>query len=109
MNRRKYWKELNKINFEITGLKCDFCDYRDDNVKFSEYKDSIGKPCPECGNSLLTEKEYLDCIKIYVRIEQLEKLLGILKWFNPINYYRFVFGDKRKKLNINIDYPNRNV
>ena len=42
------------MEINIYGLKCDYCDYRDDSVKFSEYEENIGKPCPNCGNNLLT-------------------------------------------------------
>ena len=46
------------MHIEISGLKCDNCNFRDDDVKFSEYKDSVGRACPECGESLLTQEDY---------------------------------------------------
>lgn len=52
---------------EITGIKCDNaqCDYRDDSVKFDEYPQWVNKPCPECGENLLTQENYDACL-IYV-------------------------------------------
>lgn len=108
-NRTNFWKERSKIGFEISGLKCDYCDYRDDSVPFSDYPKSIGRTCPKCGNILLTKKEYDDCIKLYVKIDQLESVLNILKWFNPINYYRYFFGIKNKVYTLKKDYPNRTI
>jgi hypothetical protein len=107
--RVEQWKSINKLEFEIRGLKCDYCDYRDDSVKFTEYLSSIGKKCPKCGNNLLTKKEYDDCVKIYIKMAQLEKVLGIFKWFNPLNYFRFIFGIKCKTYTFTKDYPNRNI
>jgi hypothetical protein len=48
------------IRVEAHGLKCDnpACDYWDESVPVSEYKNSIGKPCPKCGQSLLTQEDY---------------------------------------------------
>lgn len=48
------------IQAEIFGIQCDAtaCDYRDDNVKREEYPDYLNKPCPKCGESLLTPEDY---------------------------------------------------
>jgi hypothetical protein len=35
----------------ISGLKCDYCDYRDDSVPYSDYPAIIGKPCRPYGKS----------------------------------------------------------
>jgi hypothetical protein len=45
---------------EIKGIKCDkpSCDYRDDSVTTSQYKEYIDKPCPKCGSNLLTYADY---------------------------------------------------
>ena len=43
----------------VSGLKCDNpnCTYKDDSVQRFEYEASINKPCPECGEPLLTQKD----------------------------------------------------
>lgn len=46
------------VQFMISGIKCDACDYRDDDVKLSEYPEYVNKPCPECGANLLTEADF---------------------------------------------------
>lgn len=91
----------------ISGLKCDHCDYRDDSVQFSEYKESIGKPCPKCGNSLLTQEEYDNCLKYYKGVNVYNKIGNVLKWFNPFHYWRLIFGDRRLEHSMTIKYPNR--
>ena len=95
------------MELNITGLKCDHCDYRDDEVQFSEYKDSIGKPCPKCGENLLTQTEYEQCLKLYEVTEKLNKAGNILKWLNPFQYWRLLTGDKRETYSLEVKYPNR--
>jgi hypothetical protein len=95
------------MELNISGLKCDYCDYRDDSVLFSEYKDRIGSLCPKCGNSLLTPEEYKECLKMYKWIDRLDKVSNILKWINPV--YRLITGRKQKERIIKIEFPNRIV
>lgn len=95
------------MELNISGLKCDNCDYRDDSIKFADYKNYINKPCPEYGSNLLTQKEYNECIKYYNWVEMANKIGNILKWFNPLYYWRLIFGDKRKQATLTIDYPKR--
>ena len=44
----------------ISGIKCDntLCDYRDDSVSVESYPQWINKPCPKCGENLLTEEDF---------------------------------------------------
>lgn len=46
------------------GLKCDnkSCNYEDTKILFKEYLNFIDKPCPKCGESLLTKQSYDDLI-----------------------------------------------
>lgn len=91
----------------ISGLKCDYCDYRDDTVPYSDYPASIGKPCPKCGESLLTQKEFDDCEKIFRRVARIEKTMRYLRWLNPLFYWRLIFGDKRNEYLITVKFKNR--
>ncbi len=88
----------------ISGLKCDKCLYRDDSVPFSDYYNSIDKPCPKCGANLLTEKQYDECIKMYKTVEIVNKVGNVLKWINPFHYWRLVFGDKRTEKSLLIKH-----
>jgi hypothetical protein len=97
------------MEFKISGLKCDFCTYRDDEVQFSEYEASIGRPCPHCGHSLLTREDYDLCVKQYKLIARLEKIGNVLKWLNPFHYWRLIFGDNRPEVNMSIRYINKNL
>ena len=44
----------------VAGIKCDnkACDYKDDSVRYEDYKEYVNKPCPKCGHNLLTKKDY---------------------------------------------------
>lgn len=43
---------------KIGGIKCDCCGYRDDTVKYKDYRSWINRPCPRCGANLLTKADY---------------------------------------------------
>lgn len=52
-----------------TGLVCDNtnCDWQDGTIKQKDYKEWIDRPCPKCGENLLTKEDYkssLDLMKI---------------------------------------------
>ena len=71
----KYLKKFNQLNenenleMNISGLKCDNCDFRDDSVPFSDYENSIDKPCPNCGESLLTKSDYDSIMQMVQAVE----------------------------------------
>ena len=52
----------NAIDINITGIKCDACDYKKEGVKFEDYPEYLNKPCPQCGANLLTQED-LDSVK----------------------------------------------
>ena len=47
-----------KAKLEISGIKCDSCDYKDSSVQMSDYHNWLNKHCPICGTNLLTESDY---------------------------------------------------
>ena len=49
------------IEYSVRGIKCDNpeCDYVDENVSYLDYPSWVNKPCPKCGENLLTEEDYL--------------------------------------------------
>lgn len=55
-------KDKDEKNVEITGggIVCDNpdCDYKDVTVKMEDYPDWVNKPCPKCGENLLTQEDY---------------------------------------------------
>lgn len=78
----------NNMEMSISGLKCDNpnCDYQDMSVPFEDYEKSINKPCPECGESLLTQEDYDNVVKMVDAMDivnsfsesDLDKLVGNL-------------------------------
>lgn len=46
------------------GLKCDNpnCDWEDMSIKQGEYESWINKPCPKCGENVLTQDDYLRAV-----------------------------------------------
>lgn len=55
---------MNEQNIEVItgGLKCDnpSCDWVDATVKDESLSDWINKPCPKCGENVLTERDYMN-------------------------------------------------
>ncbi|MGL5243845.1 MAG: hypothetical protein ACRC7R_01530 [Sarcina sp.] len=82
----------NKNSIQIKGLKCDnpSCDYRDDEVRYKDYKKFINKGCPKCGTVLLTRKEYLFC----------KFLTGVVRLSNKI--FKNKPGEEMRELSINV-------
>lgn len=94
------------VELTISGIKCDYCDYRDDSVEFSDYPKWLDKPCPHCGHNLLTETDYYRCLKTYNIVDKYNKVINVLKWLNPRHYWRLIFGDKRKQVTFHKHFTN---
>lgn len=66
-------KEALELN--ILGIKCDTCDYKNDDIKVEKYDEWLGKPCPKCGSNLLTQED-LDNTKLLIETAKfLNKIL----------------------------------
>ena len=57
----------NAMETIISGIQCDnqTCDYHDDDVKHSDYGSWLNKPCPKCGDNLLTEVD-MHALKVII-------------------------------------------
>jgi hypothetical protein len=55
------------VELNIKGIKCDHCDYKELNVKFEDYDKWLNKPCPTCGENLLTEAD-LNSLKVMIQL-----------------------------------------
>jgi len=64
------------IEIEDTGLQCDNCDWKDKSITFDIYKNWIDKPCPKCGENVLTEEDYTNA-------ETLRNAIDILNSLSP--------------------------
>lgn len=62
-------REMNKkaLELKIKGIKCDNCDYKNENAKFEEYEEWLNRPCPKCGANLLTQED-LDTVKTLISL-----------------------------------------
>jgi hypothetical protein len=63
---------MNSAILTISGIKCDNpeCNYRHDEVALNEYGEWLDRPCPDCGDNLLTEADY-NTVKIMVAMVQI--------------------------------------
>jgi hypothetical protein len=71
----------NKVTLIGSGIKCDHCTYRDDSVLSSDYINWLNKPCPECGENLLTEADF----NSFLVLEQAVKMVNEMPELNNIN------------------------
>lgn len=48
------------ITIKVSGIRCDNkdCNYEDNTVTRLNYPEYIDKPCPKCGDILLTQKDF---------------------------------------------------
>lgn len=61
MKHLKKFENYNNVEVSKSGgLKCDnqSCGWIDPSIKVEDYKDWVNKPCPECGENLLTEEDF---------------------------------------------------
>lgn len=95
------------MQLNIYGLQCDHCEWRDDEVPFSDYESSIGRPCPVCGSNLLTKQVYDNCLKWMRWVGNINKMLSWFRWLNPLYYWRLIFGDHRQEHSVTFKAPKR--
>lgn len=85
------------IKCQQSGIKCDNtnCDYKID-VNYSEYINYVNKPCPLCGENLLTEKDYKSAKLVH----------GVVNLFNKVLPKRKSTHDESKDANMKIEFNN---
>lgn len=69
--------ELIKMK-QMGGIKCDNpnCTYRDDSVKPEEYPNYLNRPCPICGQNLLTEADFRSFCMILQTVNRINSLFN---------------------------------
>jgi hypothetical protein len=94
------------MKITISGLKCDnpYCNYRDDSVQYSDYEKSIGRPCPQCGESLLTKEDFEKTNRLLKRIEIADKIINVTRWLTPWHYWNLVFSNTAKEESASIKF-----
>lgn len=84
----------NALELQVLGIKCDNenCDYKNEDVKVGEFDEWLNKPCPECGENLLTEAD----------LKAMKFLLKITNFLNRI-LPKPKESDKKAVMNIEMD------
>jgi len=59
---------------ESLGIKCDFCTWKDTTVSIVDMEIWINKPCPECGNNLLTLDDFINAQILINAVEVCNKI-----------------------------------
>lgn len=70
---------MNKnIEYHVKGIQCDNpdCDYVNEEVQYEDYPEWLNKPCPECGENLLTEEDY----------NMLKAIIGVADIVNEMDF-----------------------
>lgn len=63
---------------DISGIQCDNeeCDFIDKSVKMEEYDEWLNKPCPKCGDNLLTEEDYNTVKDLTSLVSMFSEMMG---------------------------------
>lgn len=61
-------------------IKCDSpsCDWTE-NIKLSEMVNWLNKPCPKCGENVLTEKDFDDFLRVLATIQLVDDAVETLE------------------------------
>lgn len=84
------------IEFKGGGIKCDYCEYRNDTVQVDDYDNWLNKPCPDCGKNLLTKDD----------LERTNRLIGMAKWYNGLSeedQKKLGFDEEGQKIEVEFD------
>lgn len=70
-------KKKKFVLLNISGIKCDNpnCDYRNNEVRFEDYAKWIDKPCPKCGQNLLTQQDYNFCLNMMKQVDVINNVI----------------------------------
>lgn len=86
---------MEKLKAIIYGIKCDgvFCDYSDMTVNVEDYPNWLNKPCPKCGENLLTEEDY----------NNVQKILDVADMVNSLELPKADINDETVVMSIKLD------
>lgn len=65
---------------EVKGIICDNkeCDFEDESVQFDDYPNWLNKPCPKCGENLLTQED-LNTVKMLMTLTSSQEFKDLEK------------------------------
>ncbi len=85
------------ITCKFEGVKCDnpACDFRDKTAKYEDRLSWLNRPCPKCGQNLLTEKD----------LRAMEFMLTLVGIINIITkpFAKLFESDKKTILSVDMD------
>lgn len=87
------------LALKIHGIKCDHCTYKDMNVQPEDYEAWLNRPCPECGENLLTQKDYDMVLHLQEKTAQMNAGFNKLPKF----LQKLLVGKQNKTQHIPID------
>ena len=62
------------VEYTIKGLKCDHCDWKDDDILFEDFPKWLNKECPVCGANVLTESDYNNTLQLVSMMDLIHTL-----------------------------------
>lgn len=67
---------MKNIEWEEAGIECDNenCDWIDASVKIQDYQSVVGKPCPKCGENVMTQGDCDLAQQLLAQIEMINSL-----------------------------------
>lgn len=71
--------EINEV-LKFNGLKCDHCDWEDKDIPYAEFEGWVDKPCPKCGENVLTQEDYNQVKEL---VEVITKAMETVKNMSP--------------------------
>lgn len=71
----------NNIELLQSGLKCDnpSCDWKDTTIPHTEYINHVNKPCPKCGENILTGEDYETAMYFHTVVDFINNMENIEK------------------------------
>lgn len=65
------------LEMTICGIKCDNpkCDFNDMSVKVEDYLKWLNKPCPRCGENLLTQEDFDNTMMLLSFVSSMNEIL----------------------------------
>ena len=98
----------NALEINICGIKCDNtnCDFMNMSVKVEDYDKWLNRPCPKCGENLLTDDDYRNvqfllamgkiANEIYPKIEDDESIVKATIDMNGTGNINIAINDNNK-------------
>lgn len=68
--------DANIIVTDHGGIVCDNpnCDFKDADASFETFGEYLNKPCPKCGDNLLTQQDYDNAMLVWKSIQWINSL-----------------------------------